>query len=76
MEKCHLRFGIICGPIRGSFPVWGSFPVGVHLRRCTDLFLIKLVTDQESILTDEQSQRNLYFLYGDWMSNHLVKRDF
>ena len=21
----HLRFGIICGPIWGSFPVWGSF---------------------------------------------------
>ena len=26
----HLRFGIICGPI------WGSFAVGDHLRRCTD----------------------------------------
>ena len=25
----HLRFGIICGPI------WGSFAVGDHLRRCT-----------------------------------------
>ena len=25
----HLRFGIICGP------VWGSFAVGDHLRRCT-----------------------------------------
>ena len=21
----HLRFGIICGPIWGLFPVWGSF---------------------------------------------------
>ena len=21
----NLRFGIICGPIWGSFPVWGSF---------------------------------------------------
>ena len=31
----HLRFGIICGPIWGSFPVWGSFAVGDHLRRCT-----------------------------------------
>ena len=30
-----LRFGIICGPIWGSFPVWGSFAVGDHLRRCT-----------------------------------------
>ena len=30
----HLRFGIICGPIWGSFPVWGSFAVGDHLRRC------------------------------------------
>ena len=28
----HLRFGIICGPIRLSFPVWGSFAVGDHLR--------------------------------------------
>ena len=25
----HLRFGIICGPI------WGSFAVREHLRRCT-----------------------------------------
>ncbi len=33
----HLRFGIICGPIWGSFPVWGSFAVGDHLRRCTKL---------------------------------------
>ena len=32
----HLRFGIICGPIWGSFPVWGSFAVGDHLRRCTN----------------------------------------
>ena len=30
------RFGIICGPIWGSFPVWGLFAVGDHLRRCTD----------------------------------------
>ena len=36
--------GIICGSgsfavqlIWGSFPVWGSFAVGNHLRRCTDL---------------------------------------
>ena len=28
-------FGIICGPIWGSFPVWGSFAVGDHLRHCT-----------------------------------------
>ena len=27
----HLRFGIICGP------VWGSFAVGDDLRRCTVL---------------------------------------
>ena len=32
----HLRFGIICGSIWGSFPVWGSFAVGDHLRRCTE----------------------------------------
>ena len=31
----HLRFGIICGPIWGSLPVWESFAVGDHLRRCT-----------------------------------------
>ena len=31
----HLRFGIICGLIWGSFQVWGSFAVGDHLRRCT-----------------------------------------
>ena len=31
----HFRFGIICGPILGSFPVWGSFAVGDYLRRCT-----------------------------------------
>ena len=37
----HLRFGIICGPFWGSFPVWGSFAVGDHLRRCTEaLFLM------------------------------------
>ena len=34
-RRDHLRFGIICGPIWGSFPVWGSFAVGDHLRRCT-----------------------------------------
>ena len=28
-HRDHLRFGIICGPI------WGSFAVGDHLRRCT-----------------------------------------
>ena len=28
----HLRLGIICGPI------WGSFVVGDHLRRCTVLY--------------------------------------
>ena len=33
----HFRFGIICGPIWGSFPVWGSFAVGDHLVRCTVL---------------------------------------
>ena len=33
----HLRFGIICGRISGSFSVWGSFAVGDHLRRCTVL---------------------------------------
>ena len=31
----HLRFGIIFGPLWGSFPVWESFAVGDHLRRCT-----------------------------------------
>ena len=31
------RFGIICGSIWESFPVWGSFAVGDHLRRCTEL---------------------------------------
>ena len=31
----HLRFAIICGPIWGSFAVWGSFLLGDHLRRCT-----------------------------------------
>ena len=36
-HRDHLRFGIICGTIWGSFPVWGSFAVGDHLRRCTDL---------------------------------------
>ena len=39
--KLHaiLRFpvGIICGPFWGSFPVWGLFAVGDHLRCCTDL---------------------------------------
>ena len=29
----HLRFGIICNPSWGSFPVWESFAVGDHLRR-------------------------------------------
>ena len=29
--------GIICGPILGSFAVWGSFAVGDHLWRCTGL---------------------------------------
>ena len=33
----QMRFGIICGSIWGSFPAWGSFPVGDHLRRCTVL---------------------------------------
>ena len=32
-----------------------------------------LVTDQESIFSDGQSQRNLRFLYGDRISNDLVK---
>ena len=38
-RRDHLRStaGIICGPIWGSFPVWESFAVGDHLRRCTDL---------------------------------------
>ena len=30
----HLRFGIICGPIWGSFAVWGSFAALYN----TDLF--------------------------------------
>ena len=33
----RFRFGIICGPIWGSFSVWGSFAVRDHLRRCTGL---------------------------------------
>ena len=35
-QRDHLRstLGIICGQIWGSFPVWGSFVVGDHLRRC------------------------------------------
>ena len=33
----HLRFGIICSPIWGSFLVWGSFAVGDYLRHCTVL---------------------------------------
>ena len=37
----HLRFGIICGPIWGSFAVWESFAVGDLLRRCTDHYGIK-----------------------------------
>ena len=41
-RRDHLRFGIICGPIWGSFPVWGSFAVGDHLRRCTDGFMLQL----------------------------------
>ena len=36
-HRDHLLFGIICGSIWGSFPVWGSFAVGDHLRRCTEL---------------------------------------
>ena len=31
-----MRFGIICGPI------WGSFAVGDHLRRCTVLIMTRL----------------------------------
>ena len=34
----HLRFGIICGSIWGSFPLWVSFAVGDHLRHCTQLW--------------------------------------
>ena len=37
----HFRFGIISGPIWGSFPVWGSFAVGDYLRRCTAHVLVK-----------------------------------
>ena len=33
----HLRLGIICYLIWGSFPVCGSFAVWDHLRRCTAL---------------------------------------
>ena len=38
-RRDHLRStsGIICGPIWRSFPAWGSFAVGDHLRRCTSL---------------------------------------
>ena len=35
----HVRFGIICGPIWGSFAVWRSFAVGDHLRVVT-LYMI------------------------------------
>ena len=38
----HLRFGIICGSIWGSFTVWGLFAVGDHLRRCTNNQLNKI----------------------------------
>ena len=39
-RRDHLRFGIICGPIWGSFPAWGSLAVGDHLRRCTVLVAV------------------------------------
>ena len=45
----HLRFGIICGPI------WGSFAVGDHLRRCTDLldsFHFYVSSDDRDILAN------------------------
>ena len=60
----HLRLGIICGPVLGSFPVWGSFAVGDHLRRCT-----------EPCLIDLGRNRNLSFtwmgrLLGTWVAWH------
>ena len=41
----HLGLGIISGPIWGSFPAWGSFAVGDHLRRCT-VVLRSLLVDK------------------------------
>ena len=38
----HMQFRIICSPVRGSFPVWGSFPVGDHLRHCTVTLFVKI----------------------------------
>ena len=43
----HLRStsGIICGSIWGSFPAWGSFAVGDHLRRWRSLLFSLIVND-------------------------------
>ena len=35
----HLRFGIICGPIWGSFTVWGSFAALYNTLRRLALFV-------------------------------------
>ena len=37
----HLRFGIICGPIWGSFAVWGSF-AALYSSFCFNFLLILL----------------------------------
>ena len=34
-RRDHLRFGIVCGPIWGPFPIWRSFAFGYYLRCST-----------------------------------------
>ena len=48
----HLWFGIICGPVWGSLPVWGSFAVGDHLRPCTDPIITSVRTPLTKIISD------------------------
>ena len=48
----HLRFGIICGPI------WGSFAVGDHLRRCTQLYIYLIPTLEAGSLQKNIKRRN------------------
>ena len=48
----HLRFGIICGPIWGSFPVWGSF-AALH-----SPFVHTVAPEQQNILI-----KNSHMLY-------------
>ena len=55
-----LQCGIIYGSIRGSFPVWGSFAVGDHLRRCTDhnIFLLRLnfIQNDKQLFTSKYTE--------------------